>query len=113
MEQIYQGNCHCQKDQFEFLGPVEMEIIRCHCSICKMKQNHQVTDKYGRAQSLYIHYKKNIFDYLFLLRQTITFAKFLESNPFLSKIQSLHYSYYYILCSNTILCQISICDLRN
>ncbi|CAK73716.1 unnamed protein product (macronuclear) [Paramecium tetraurelia] len=42
MEQQFQGSCHCQKVQFEFQGPLELEVIRCHCSICKMKQNHHV-----------------------------------------------------------------------
>ncbi|CAD8168130.1 unnamed protein product [Paramecium octaurelia] len=42
MEQLFQGGCHCCKVQFEFNGPLEMEVIQCICSICRMKQNHHV-----------------------------------------------------------------------
>ncbi|CAD8081610.1 unnamed protein product [Paramecium primaurelia] len=42
MEHLFQGGCHCCKVQFEFSGPLEMEVIQCACSICRMKQNHHV-----------------------------------------------------------------------
>ncbi|KAM3131458.1 hypothetical protein pb186bvf_016388 [Paramecium bursaria] len=42
MDQQYKGGCHCKKVLFEFTSSSHMEIIKCNCSICWMKQNHHV-----------------------------------------------------------------------
>ena len=37
---LYKGGCHCQAVEFEALGPKELVVWICNCSICQMKQNH-------------------------------------------------------------------------
>eukprot|EP00347_Sterkiella_histriomuscorum_P002833 403366624 len=34
------GGCHCQSVRFEALAPQKVEVYKCNCSICLMKQNH-------------------------------------------------------------------------
>ena len=34
------GSCHCQMIQFEVLIPSSIDVYKCNCSICWMKQNH-------------------------------------------------------------------------
>ena len=39
-EEWRKGSCHCKAVRFEALIPAVVDVYRCNCSICWMKQNH-------------------------------------------------------------------------
>eukprot|EP00993_Chasmostoma_nieuportense_P006089 NODE_6702_length_508_cov_8.076115_g6536_i0.p1 GENE.NODE_6702_length_508_cov_8.076115_g6536_i0~~NODE_6702_length_508_cov_8.076115_g6536_i0.p1 ORF type:complete len:153 (+),score=43.71 NODE_6702_length_508_cov_8.076115_g6536_i0:63-461(+) len=46
------GCCHCGAVRFEFDAPPSVEVWRCNCSICRMKQNAHIVVPKSRFRLL-------------------------------------------------------------
>ncbi|XP_023341645.1 centromere protein V [Eurytemora carolleeae] len=38
----YTGGCHCGKVGWNVLAPALLKVVRCNCSVCRMKMNDHV-----------------------------------------------------------------------
>lgn len=62
-EHRYCGGCHCGAVRFQFLGPDQLDVLACNCSICNMTGYLHVTVPHAAFELLTP--MENLADYRF------------------------------------------------